>query len=172
MAGPESFPVYCILFFVCKQNAQCIARIIHDTFMDTFQLVFLLMPYFSSQRKVHGNFALRHMIVFSNFEIKEMFWLNNFFFLPTLFRDKMHYSPGEVYCSSPLWSSKLFVLFPLHTQFSQLIIFKLVENIIVGENLMQSTGKPPKNSIKMQRNSLKPYKSNLFINVSLLLLCR
>ena len=94
--------LYCILFFVCKQNAQCIARIIHDTFMDTFQLVFLLMPYFSSQRKVHGNFALRHMIVFSNFEIKEMFWWNNFFCFLLFFVIKcITYSLGEEYwCSA------------------------------------------------------------------------
>ena len=40
---------------------------------------------FFTKKKVHSNFALRHMIVFSKFEIKEMFWWNNFFFFLLFF---------------------------------------------------------------------------------------
>ena len=134
-----------------------------------FQLVFLLMAYFSSQRKVHGNFALRHMIVFSNFEIKEMFWWNNFFFFLLFFVIKCITLLGKsTVLLPPLILKIVCFISTAHSIFS-------TDNFQTGwkrgGNLMQSTGKPPKNSIKMQRNSLKPYKSNLFINVSLLLLC-
>ena len=109
-----------------------------------------------------SNFVLIHMIAFSNFEIKEMFWWNNFFLF--LF--------FVIKCITLLGKSTVLLpfdlkncLFYFYTQFSQLIIFNWLKtsNLKLVEN---------KNSIKMQRNSLKSYKSNLFINVSLLLLCR